>query len=329
MIRSCVTLSFGAIVACGGATAQTSTAQSTVQSAPAVARGQAFGLVMDATACWMGGLWADALGEKSDARDEGIAQRCKNVVRAVDAPADFEKPLRAVDATSVERIAQKVAAIARTDDADRAHGDELTGLLGRIADGARETMHARLAADQVKEDAAKTPAPDEYTADKNAAGPVLEHAEAMQALLADRSPYRDAAHAIGLLIALDRTEIAHGLPKHLKIDVVGPSYASVFGVSAPSVSGAPADRSPPGVWLTYLGNVAAAARHRVPDDLTALPDRETYAWSAVLEGFADKLREDPAFSAQTSLGEVVRNIVARLDDGWGVAKALLDAKRHG
>jgi hypothetical protein len=40
------------------------------------------------------------------------------------------------------------------------------------------------------------------------------------------------AHVIGTLHAIDRLEIARGLPKHLKIYAVVEAYLDVFGVPA-------------------------------------------------------------------------------------------------
>ena len=256
----------------------------------------------------MGGLWADALGEKYDARNEGIDARCREV-----AP-DYEKAMHAIDPTAVDRVAQRVG--------DR----DLVALTRKIADAARETMQARLAADQVKEDAAKTGAPDTYAADKNAAAPLLSRGDAMRALLDDKGPHADAAHALGVMVALDRMAIARGLPKHLKIEVAGPAYDAVFGVKPPPVSGAPADRAPRGEWLAYLTDVAAAAQHAVPATVGALPDREMLAWASVLEGFADKLRAMPAFKQNDGVGDVARKIVVRLDAEWKDAQALIAAK---
>jgi hypothetical protein len=315
------------LLACG-ATQPSTTHVSGAERATTFDRGRAFALVMSATSCWMGGLWADALGEKYDARTEGIDERCNEVVRALDASPDFQRPLRAVDATAVQRISHEVRALAAKDPADAAHANDLVPLLFEIADAMRESTHARLAADQVKEDAAKSPAPETYRADKNAAAEPLSESKAMRALVEERGPYASDARAVGVLVALDRMEIAHKLPKHLKVLVAGPAYAAVFGVTPPAVGGAPADRSPPGIWLGYLTDVAAAGGYPVPQDVVALPDRESYAWSAVLAGFADKLRATPAYAApETKLGQVVRQVVARLDDEWETAKSLAAAKR--
>ena len=273
-------------------------------------------------------MWADALGEAYDSRNQGIDERCNEVVHAVDAGPDFQRPLRAVDETAARRVEREVRARAVRDRADAPHADELVLLSTRIANAMRETQRARLAADVVKDDAAEHPAPPSYSADKNAAADALTHAGAMRALLEDRGPYASDARAIGVLVALDRMEIARKLPKHLKLLVAGPAFASVFGVAPPGLSGPPADRATAGTWLAYLTAVAAAANHPVPGDLEALPDRETYAWSGVLGGFADELRKEPAYAdTRSRLGDVVRAIVARLEDELATAQSLTAAKR--
>ena len=325
--RTVVLGSLSFLLACGAAQPSTTSVTAARGAAP-VAHGRAFGLVMTATSCWMGGLWADALGESYDSRNEGIDERCGEVVHALDTSPDFQRPLRAVDATAVDRVARNVYDLARNDSSDAPHRTDLLPLLVEIADGMREDQRARLAADQVKEDAARSPAPPTYAADKNEAATALSQSGAMRALLEDRGPYASDARAIGLLVALDRMEIARKLPKHLKVIVAGPAYAAVFGVAPPAVEGAPSERSPRGVWLAYLSEVAAAGGHPVPPAIVALPDRESYAWSAVLAGFADKLREQPAYAApETRLGQVVRDVVSRLDEEWATAEALAAAKR--
>lgn len=274
--------------------------------------GRAFDLVMTTSSCWMGGLWSDALGERYDTRTSGIEARCDAVLDAIHAkPDDAYKPLRAFEPEIVDRIAAKVG------DAD------LEALLHRIANAGRETMYARLVADQVKEDADTHPAPTSYASDKDSAVAPLAMHDALRALLDDHGPYASEAHTLGLLVALDRMEIAHGLPKHLKIAAVGGAFTAVFGVSAPVVSPDGATRAPRGVWLTYLSDVARAGNHPVAASVTSLPDREMLAWSSVLAAFADRLRAEPAYATpQTRLGEVTRDVVTRLDDEYNTAERL-------
>ena len=162
------------------------------QGAPPAGRGQAFGLVTSATSCWLGGLWADALGEKYDDRTSGIEARCNDTLRTMNTNARQER---------------------RRAGADRGGGD--------------------------------------------------------------------------------------------------------------------ARRAPPGVWLAYLSDAAKSAGHPVPADVKPLPHRETRAWTGVLEGFADKLRAEPAFAApDTTLGHVVTGVVARLDDEYKTAPSLERAKQR-
>jgi hypothetical protein len=269
---------------------------------------------MDATACWMGGLWSDALGESQGAvREQGIAARCAQVLRAVGATDD--RPLRVEDATLVGRIAARV------------HDPALQALLLHVAEATRESMHARLIADQVKADSDVHPPAATYGDDKDLAALVIPQSQALWTLLDDKGPYAVEAHTLGLLVALDRMEIAYRLPKRLKLAVLGPATAAVFGVSAPVAHGDAADALPRGIWLGYLTNVASAAGHPVPATVTDLEQREALAWTSVTEAFADKLRAEPTFHAETELGTVVRRVATRLDDGYGIQEKLLAAKR--
>lgn len=280
----------------------------------------------------MGGLWSDALGEGGAARYPGIERRCNSLLRAVDIseseraravadkvpppePEEAYYPMRAIEPQIVEAIAKRVESVAKGDPAQAPHAQEEVTLLRAIAAAAREAVHARRYADRVKDDVRDPPPAEARAEDKRKAAESLQAGEALAALLhVDVGPYTDEARAIGWMMALDRMEIARGLPKHLKIEGVRTAYREVFGVAAPAV---PQDASAPvktGMWLTYLTDVAAAAGHPVPAEARSPQNREPLAWTGVLQGFADRLR-GPAARPETPapLAAAERGIVARLD----------------
>jgi hypothetical protein len=305
-------------------------------SSPATAsspKASGYDLVMQATSCWMGGLWSDAVGESGSERYAGIERRCDALLRDVDLtsreksraladqappPAAEEAyyPLRAVEPHVVDALAKEVKARADRIPAEAPYSGQLVTLLRSVADAARETIHARRAADVVKEDVTGQPSVEARTADKIAAGAQLRSGAALDALLhVDAGLFTDEAHAIGVLSALDRMEIARSLPKHLKVYTVATGYSDLFGVPPPTV---PENASTPiktGTWLAYLTDVAAAAGHPVPNDARDPQNREPLAWTGVLAGFADKLRADASrFPKGTPIGDVERGATARLDD---------------
>jgi hypothetical protein len=286
--------------------------------------GRAHGLVILAASCWLGGLWSDASGERGDLREIGIRLRCEELLRelAVSAPGTYY-PLRAVDSATVDRLANRIHRVAIDDARDRPHADELVAFFEVVADASRETVRARRAADTVKE-GFQSFGMTERRAHKIDAAKELQDGTALRALLQHRGPYGLEAHVLGLLHALDRMEIASGLPKHLKIYAVESPFNDVFGVPAPSLTGTPDAPIPSGTWLAYLTAVASAAGHPVPPDARDPQNREPLAWNGVLAGFADRLRE---VRTGTSIDGVAQEIVSRLDQQEANLRAAFEA--HG
>jgi hypothetical protein len=303
-----------------------------------------YGLVIQATSCWMGGLWSDALGETDDTRTSGIDRRCNALLRDIEitagerdraladhvpppAPEEAYYPLRAVEPHIVDAIARKVEERAARDPAEGPHAHELVVLLRAGAAATRETIQARRYADRVRDDVRAQPNVVERNVDKESASVRLQRGEALDALFhVDAGAYTDDARAMGALIALDRMQIAHGLPMHLKIYVVRTGFADMFGVSAPNVSDDAAKPIPSGMWLAYLTQVAGAAGHPIPSDAHDPQNREPLAWTGVLEGFADRLRADLFhFPAGNALGEVERATVVRLDEEYKSERAAYEA----
>jgi hypothetical protein len=292
-----------------------------------VSKQAAYDLMIQATSCWQGGLWSDALGEKGEDRIAGINERCHAVLRAIVASGDDYYPLRAVEPRIVDAIAKKVRALGEASVEEQPHAAELAALLTTIADASRETIDARRAADVVKDDVAGQPQVDVRNADKVAAANKLRAGAALDRLLhVNAGPFTDEARDVGTLMALDRIEIARGLPKHLKIYAVRTALEDVYGVAAPAVSDDAAAPIPSGTWLSYLTQVAAAAGHPVPSDARDPQNREPLAWTGVLEGFADRLRAGASrFPPGTPLGDVRAAIVARLGDEFRGERVIYEA----
>jgi hypothetical protein len=281
--------------------------QSHTQS-PAYASQSGDAVVVAAASCWLGGLWSDAIGEKklawSDTRTTGIDKRCKEVL-------DTEG-MRAIDPRAVETVARKLS------------GDSQKALLREVANAARENQSARHVADRVKADYADdTTTLTERNSDKLFAAPALRKFDALSALLHDSGPFAADAHAIGLLLTLDRLEIARGLPKHLKVEVLAGPFQEVFGVVAPRLPHDDAAPVPTGTWLSYLSVAASAAGHAIPEGSSTDPaHREPLAWNGVLEGLADKLRTLAPHSDSKPLGQVIGSVVTRLDDQYATQRSV-------
>jgi hypothetical protein len=279
----------------------------------------------------MGGFWSDALEENGARRAAGIDHRCDVVLHDIGFSAqatpghhspttheDGYYALRAVEPYVVDMIADEVVARAAKSPYERERSRDLVAFLRAVASAARETIHARRAADLVKSDLVGKPMTPAYAADKARAAAELEARTGIDGLFqVDAGPYTDEARAIGLLTALDRMEIARGLPKHLKIYTVRAGFSNVFHVDAPAVSAVPESPIATGTWLAYLTEVAAAAAHPVPSDARDPQNREPLAWTGILAGFADRMRADAVQIADVpELGDVEYAVASRLDEQY-------------
>ncbi|HEY3819817.1 MAG TPA: hypothetical protein VGL81_21775 [Polyangiaceae bacterium] len=304
--------------------------------------GDAEKLLVRAASCWMGGLWDDALrspdgaafrvGGDMNARVATIEQRCNAVLSRVYGAEDPSRytQLRAAEPHVVDALAARLRALAADDRADRTQADELVSLLQAVASAARENVIARAAADDVKRDYEGPSSRAERMTDKTDAAQALGHVAGIERLLSMRDGrLTPEARGLGLLFALDRLEIARGLPKHLKVVAVGGPFARLFGVAPPSV---PADPTAPirtGTWPGYLAAVADAAGHAVPADADEPIDRESLAWGGVLQAFADRLRvEAGAMSPRTPLPVVLDRVAYRLESENRMTRELFSAERH-
>jgi hypothetical protein len=260
-------------------------------------------VVAEAASCWLGGLWADAAGEEGDLRQAGIDKRCQALFDEVGpAPHETYASLRAVDERVVRRLEETLGARG---------GHAYTPLLRSIAEASREGIRARRAADQVKADYGNGSDASARHEAKEAAAAPLRESRALGALLGYQGPAQEDARTVGLLLALDRMEIARGLPKHLKVYAVEGALRDVFGVEPPQLSTDAAAPIPTGTWRTYLERAAAAAGHPVPDTQRDLFDRETSAWTGVLAGLADRIGRT---SPSEALAGITKRVGKRLED---------------
>ncbi len=311
-----------ALVACGHeASTSNGATTNTAASTPAgkSTRGPGYDLVIKSTSCWMGGLWSDALGEKEFERQANIEKRCKDLLAYIAETPESYNTLRAVEPKIVTEIADRV----KKDAGKEESAGELVAMLQMTAEATRETLHARRAADKVKEDAEKDRT--QYAPDKVTASPELRKSEAVHALLgASLGGYTADAHAIGVLFAIDRMQIAHGLPKHLKIFVVGEPLKDIFGVAPPAVSDDGSMKVTPGLWLDHLQKVAAQSGRAVPPETKNLEDRETLAWNGVLDALGEKLvAASGDVPADAALGVVVHGVANRLHQQLEMERSLM------
>jgi hypothetical protein len=286
-------------------------------------------LVVEATACWFGGLWADALGEEGDMKRASDERRCRDVAQmayGTDAKDRLEQ-IRAVEATAVGDIASKVELIAGGDKVDGPRKAKLAKLVIAIGDVQRELLMARRAADRVKVDE-DTKDADKLSKDEQTAAPILRAHAAFDALMAfDAGDLAKEANAVAVLSVLERTNIARRLPRHLKLYAVGDAFKSLFGVEIPAggVPDDPTKKLTPGTWSTYLVSAASAAGHAVPATAKDLKDRYALAWAGTQAGIADKLAADEAGVGDgTDLKKVVIVVKNRL-----MAEVSAEQNAHG
>jgi hypothetical protein len=268
-----------------------------------------------AAACWFGGVWGDAEGESPEYRRLASEARCHDVVRRVyghDDQARYEQ-LRALEGEVVADIAGKVETLAKEDSDDAPRSQVLAALVQAVAAAQREGMFARRATDRVRRDLDHEA--DKLTDDEVAAVAPLRDTRMLQALLNfTGADLAHDAHALGVLAALDRMDIARGLPRHMKIYAAGGANELLFGVKTPQVPDDVKRPLKPGLWLVYLTDVAKAAGHPVPDAAKTPKQREPLAWTGTLEGYGDKLRADlDQLVKDTRLHHVSSVVVQRLD----------------
>jgi hypothetical protein len=267
-----------------------------------------------AVACWFGGLWSDAEAARNEDREAAATLRCRELVRRLYDREDSDRveQLRSLEASAVSELSDKLVALAKHDQVDARRQESLVKLLNGSAAAARETMYTRRASDRVKSDIAREQSESKHAGDESAALGPLAKDEALASLWQlEVDDLTHEARAVAILYALDRMNVARGLPKRLKVAALQEPFALLFG-AAPSV----ADTSRPlegGVWLAYLMSVAKAAGHPVSEKAASLPQRERLAWGGAVMGLADKLQlEAVQLSDATELKAVAIAIARRV-----------------
>jgi hypothetical protein len=269
-------------------------------------------------------MWADALGEQDAAKENGVEVRCRDLERRVWNVA-YDKThyeqLRALETSSVADVLAKVDETARGDAVDAPRREALLKLTAALADEQRELVAARRAAERVKRDLDREP--ERLDTDEVAAvGPLRTNAKLQALLTLDAGDLSREAHALGLLCALSRVEMARGLPKHLKLYAVADEFHFLFDVRVPDVPRDATTKLVPGTWLTFLGQTAAAAGHPVAAEARTPRERDALAWAGMLQAFSDKLKADAdGIGVTTPLRDVVFVAMHRLETEFHAQQA--------
>jgi hypothetical protein len=278
---------------------------------------------MIAASCWFGGLWADALGEEGEMRSKGVEGRCHELEQKVWGTEDKShyEELRALGKDAAADVIAKVDEIAKNDVVDGPRRDALVKLATAFVEAEREFVMAHRAGDRVKRDLDHEP--EKLSSDEvDAVISLRAHAKVEKLYKLDAGNLSHEANALAVLCALDRLEVARGLPKHLKFYAVADIFDLLFGVPLPDVPEDVSKKLVPGTWLKFLAATAAEAGHPVSDKVTAPRERDALAWAGMLLGFSDKLKVDvDGIEPATDLGKVVTVVEHRLETGFTAQKA--------
>jgi hypothetical protein len=286
--------------------------------------------VVLAASCWFGGLWGEALGEQDQAKVTGIETRCHELERRVwggDDKTHYEQ-LRALEQNAVSDVIARVDEASKNDAVDGPRRDALVKLTTVLADALKETTSARRASDRVKRDLNHEP--DKLNKDEvDAVFPLRAHQKLESLYKLEVGDLSKEANALAVLCALDRVEMARGLPKHLKLYAVADAFQIAFGVSTPDVPEDGSKKLVPGTWLRFLTDAASAAGHPVPDKAKTPRERDAMAWAGMLEGFSDKLKGDSdGIATTTDLSKVVTTVLHRLESEFRAQSAAEATKKQ-
>jgi hypothetical protein len=333
-------LTFATLAGCGGsepapvapppavasaAPASTETATPASSAAPAGAQTQeeAHKLLIRAASCWFGGLWADAMGEQDDVKKAGIETRCHDVEQRVWSADDkvHLEQLRALEQNATSDVVAAVDLATKNDSVDGPRRDALVKVAQALGDAVRETTIARRAGERVKRDLDREP--DKLSKDESdAVAPMRAHAKLEALIKLDAGDLTKEANALGLLCALDRVELARGLPKHLKLYAAGDTFQVVFGVTMPDVPQDGTTKLVPGTWLKFLSDTATAAGHPVPATAKTPREKDSLAWAGMQQGFGEKLAADAdGIATSTDLSKVVTTTLHRLETEFSAQQA--------
>jgi hypothetical protein len=280
-----------ALAAC----AQSSTGSTTVTSATVGGAHPhaAHALLVDTASCWMGGIWGDVQGETPAERAASSERRCEAVVQNVFGKADHTRylQLRAFEPETLDAINATLGRRALHDPLEARNADALQRLFSKLAAAERETTLARRAAHRITRDFDHER--EKLDVEEAFALPELESSLAFSELYrVDAGELGAEAHALTLIVLLDRMRVAEELPVHLKPYVVAEPLRIVFGGTPPTL---PHDAARPlerGGWLLYLTDVARQARHPIPNPNAPPLARHEAAVAGILQGIADQLRHD-------------------------------------
>lgn len=260
---------------------------------------------------------------------KGTEARCHELEQHVWGTEDKShyEELRALGKDAVADVIAKVDEVAKNDSLDGPRRDALVKLTESFAEAEKEFTVAHRAGDRVKRDLDREP--DKLNRDEvDAVGSLRAHDKLEKLLKLDVGNLSTEANALGLLCAVDRLEIARGLPKHLKFYAVADEFALLFGVTLPAVPDDATKKLVPGTWLRFLSETAKSAGHPVSDKAKTPKERDALAWAGVQEGFSDKLKADVGgIEAGTDLGKVVTVAEHRLEASFSAQEAAEATKK--
>ena len=295
---------------------------------PVGVRPTGYKLGLLATACSMGGFWSDAEGVPPADWHKRDDQRCNDLVVSVHGHPDVARyeQLRAGDADAVKDLLAKIRATEPP-----ATRDATVALFRDVAAATHEGMLARRAADRVKVDYDAESVEAKLTADERTASKALAQHGALGRLLVTTDATASDRRVLGLLLALDRMEMASGLPKQLKLFAVGHVLTAIFETPPPPAAALKPTAAPrPGTWLAYLSVVAARAGYPAAESPALTHKmRETLAWSGVGRGFADRLRREAASlpsAAVPELSRIATSVATRLETERATAETTTKAQ---
>ena len=164
------------------------------------------------------------------------------------------------------------------------------------------------------------------SSERTAAKALSQHG-ALDRLLATTDATATDRRLLGLLAAMDRMEMARGLPKQLKFYALGHVLTTVFDVAPPPTDALKPTAIPvPGTWLAYLSGVASRAGYPASDSPALTHKmRETLAWTGVGHGFADRLRRQVAAlpnAAVPELSRIATEVATRLEKERATAETM-------
>jgi hypothetical protein len=271
-------------------------------------------------------------GRRSSGRvAQARRQRCKDLVSSVYGRFDTARyeQLRAGDSQAVGDLLAKIQATEPAGTRDRT-----VALFRDAAAAMHEEMLARRSTDRVKVDYDAGAVEAKLTDDERRAAKALSQHGALERLLVTTDATASDRRTLGLLVAMDRMEMARGLPRQLKFYALGHVLTTVFDVPPPPADALKPTATPrPGAWLAYITGVAARVGHPASDS-PALSHkmRETLAWTGVGSGFADRLRREAATlpnAAVPDLSRIATEVAARLETERATAETMSKAHAQG